>query len=472
MIARTRAGPRVRRCPPIDRGQRRLRSAGSVRSLRRSCCNRRVTRATRDRPPGRSAARRLRRLGRRLDRRGARRSGSRPDPADGRGRRGAGRDRRRRRRTRARPRRPRPPGTQRRHVLRADQSSAPRIWMKGMRFPLDLVWINDGRVVDVSANVPDQPGTPDAQLPIYSPSNPANRVLEVNSGWAERNGVEPGDTVRLGERRCRLVSSGALPAVTVFSSHPLLGITIERRGTTRMTCTCTRPGRECGSHAWRRSSAHTRSCAGSSVARPASSCDRCSTRLDAELRLVQAEAAVGTYVVDRRSGERDFIASAWSDPPSRHEIDDLFSVTVACALQSEVLVVCGPVPRGVSAERDLWEPRRRRAGRRHQDRRRSFITATEQRAGRQARLREARRLAARRVPGRPCDGARAGPRRGGARAGGRRRLCDGHPRWRPGARDDQRQGVGAGRRPSSAAARPRAAATRWSARWRPRSRAG
>ena len=38
------------------------------------------------------------------------------------------------------------------------------------------------------------------------------------------------------------------------------------------------------------------------------------------------------------------IAHAWSDPPSRHEVDDLFSVTCAAALDSEVLVVCGPVP--------------------------------------------------------------------------------------------------------------------------------
>ena len=76
-------------------------------------------------------------------------------------------------------------------------NDAPRIWMKGMRFPLDLVWIYDDRVVDVTAEVPDEPGTPESQLPIYSPSQAANRVLEVNSGWAARNGVNAGDSVRL-----------------------------------------------------------------------------------------------------------------------------------------------------------------------------------------------------------------------------------------------------------------------------------
>ena len=77
-------------------------------------------------------------------------------------------------------------------------SDAPRIWMKGMRFPLDLVWIYDNRVVDVTSKVPNKPaGTPESELPIYSPSQPANRVLEVNSGWAQRNGVNAGDRVRL-----------------------------------------------------------------------------------------------------------------------------------------------------------------------------------------------------------------------------------------------------------------------------------
>ena len=70
--------------------------------------------------------------------------------------------------------------------------------MKGMRFPLDLVWINGGRVVQVTPRVPDElPGTPESELPIYSPSRPANRLLEVNAGWAERNGVRRGDPVRL-----------------------------------------------------------------------------------------------------------------------------------------------------------------------------------------------------------------------------------------------------------------------------------
>jgi uncharacterized membrane protein (UPF0127 family) len=77
-------------------------------------------------------------------------------------------------------------------------NASPTFWMKGMLIPLDMIWIKDGRVVDVSARVPKpRPGTPESELPIYSPDSPADRVLEVNSGWAQRNGVERGDRVRL-----------------------------------------------------------------------------------------------------------------------------------------------------------------------------------------------------------------------------------------------------------------------------------
>jgi uncharacterized membrane protein (UPF0127 family) len=75
-------------------------------------------------------------------------------------------------------------------------NDSPSFWMKGMRFPLDIVWIRDGRVVDVSADVPPPRG-PDAPLPTYSPDRPANRVLEVNAGWAEDHGIRRGDLVRV-----------------------------------------------------------------------------------------------------------------------------------------------------------------------------------------------------------------------------------------------------------------------------------
>lgn len=58
-------------------------------------------------------------------------------------------------------------------------------WMKGMRFPLDIVWIGpDHRVLGVTAMAP----CTQAPCPIAYPPAPASLVLEVNLG--EFTGVD------------------------------------------------------------------------------------------------------------------------------------------------------------------------------------------------------------------------------------------------------------------------------------------
>ncbi len=66
--------------------------------------------------------------------------------------------------------------------------------------------------------------------------------------------------------------------------------------------------------------------------------------LPVELHLVETAASSGSYLHDRRSGERVPIAQSAAMSPSRHEIDELFSITVAAALDSAVLALCGPFP--------------------------------------------------------------------------------------------------------------------------------
>jgi 1-phosphofructokinase len=67
-------------------------------------------------------------------------------------------------------------------------------------------------------------------------------------------------------------------------------------------------------------------------------------QMEVELRLVETGESSGSYLHDRRNGERVPIAQSASLPPSRHEIDELFSSTVATALDSGVLALCGPFP--------------------------------------------------------------------------------------------------------------------------------
>ena len=71
-------------------------------------------------------------------------------------------------------------------------------WMKGMTFALDIIWIRDGQVVYVVADVPPpRPGTPDSELPIYTPPAAANYVLEVPAGFAARWGIQAGSRIVL-----------------------------------------------------------------------------------------------------------------------------------------------------------------------------------------------------------------------------------------------------------------------------------
>ncbi|HZP57633.1 MAG TPA: DUF192 domain-containing protein [Dehalococcoidia bacterium] len=78
------------------------------------------------------------------------------------------------------------------------QPSRPGFWMKGMRFPLDFVWIDETKTVaEVTPGVQPQPGTPDSRLPLYSPSENIRYVLEVNAGAAARLGLVPGTVVQL-----------------------------------------------------------------------------------------------------------------------------------------------------------------------------------------------------------------------------------------------------------------------------------
>jgi uncharacterized membrane protein (UPF0127 family) len=76
------------------------------------------------------------------------------------------------------------------------QSMMPRFWMKEMQFPLDLIWINNGKIVDITENVSaPEPGQALNDLPTFGPKEPANWVLEVPAGTAKSSNWKVGDVV-------------------------------------------------------------------------------------------------------------------------------------------------------------------------------------------------------------------------------------------------------------------------------------
>lgn len=72
----------------------------------------------------------------------------------------------------------------------------PGFWMRGMLFPIDIIWINDGKVskIDKDLAVPAE-GTPDSELKVYYPDKPVDYVLEVNAGFSDKNDIQVGDAV-------------------------------------------------------------------------------------------------------------------------------------------------------------------------------------------------------------------------------------------------------------------------------------
>jgi uncharacterized membrane protein (UPF0127 family) len=74
------------------------------------------------------------------------------------------------------------------------QSNFHSFWMKGMNFPLDIIWINNNQIVEVWPNAPVPNGNP---IPSHQPKNLANYVLEVSAGSLEKYGWRLGDTAKI-----------------------------------------------------------------------------------------------------------------------------------------------------------------------------------------------------------------------------------------------------------------------------------
>ena len=75
-----------------------------------------------------------------------------------------------------------------------EQPGFPLFWMRGMRFDIDIVWLRDGRIIDISHRVVHVPGE---NGPSVQPSELCDSVLEVPAGYASANGWRIGTPVRL-----------------------------------------------------------------------------------------------------------------------------------------------------------------------------------------------------------------------------------------------------------------------------------
>lgn len=73
----------------------------------------------------------------------------------------------------------------------------PIFWMKDMLIPIDIIWIDDNKIVKIDKNLKaPTKGTPDNKLQLYKPGVKVDYVLEVNAGFSEKNNFKIGSETK------------------------------------------------------------------------------------------------------------------------------------------------------------------------------------------------------------------------------------------------------------------------------------
>lgn len=62
------------------------------------------------------------------------------------------------------------------------------IWMKDMKFPIDIIWLDDQKkVVYIESDI-----SPDTYPKVFTPEQESLYILETNTGFIEKNNIEVG----------------------------------------------------------------------------------------------------------------------------------------------------------------------------------------------------------------------------------------------------------------------------------------
>jgi hypothetical protein len=73
----------------------------------------------------------------------------------------------------------------------------PVFWMKDMVMDIDIIWINDDKIVQIDKNVKAPvANTPDSKLELVKVSGPIDYVLEVSAGYSDNKNIKVGDQTK------------------------------------------------------------------------------------------------------------------------------------------------------------------------------------------------------------------------------------------------------------------------------------
>lgn len=71
------------------------------------------------------------------------------------------------------------------------------MWMYGMLFDLDVIWITGDEIVKINEDVPAPADPYNTSIPSYSSGQSVNYFLEVNAGFVEKHGIKIGDKIKI-----------------------------------------------------------------------------------------------------------------------------------------------------------------------------------------------------------------------------------------------------------------------------------
>jgi len=66
-------------------------------------------------------------------------------------------------------------------------------WMDGMKIPIDIIWLDGNKIIEISKNVPVPTDTNNPA--IFTPPSEVNYVLEVSAGYSDKKNIKIGDIV-------------------------------------------------------------------------------------------------------------------------------------------------------------------------------------------------------------------------------------------------------------------------------------
>lgn len=75
------------------------------------------------------------------------------------------------------------------------KNSSPIFWMKDTKIPLDLIWIDDNKIVGITKNVQTEPNVSDNYLKRYQAPTHVDYVVEVNAGYSDKNNIKVGQSL-------------------------------------------------------------------------------------------------------------------------------------------------------------------------------------------------------------------------------------------------------------------------------------